>query len=100
MKEGYAGLIGASAPTFAGTPKSMKAYPVSPEPLWACGDCSASSEALRSSVYGKVLTQGSDNNFYVGTDRTGHAAAARAFRKHLQDAPEPLDEAGDGCWPT
>jgi hypothetical protein len=22
-------------------------------------------------------------------------AAARAFRKHLQDAPEPLDEAGD-----
>jgi hypothetical protein len=26
--EGYAGLIGASSPTFKGTPKSMKAYPM------------------------------------------------------------------------
>ena len=43
------------------------------EPLWACGDCSASPQALRSTVYGKVLTQGSDNNFYVGTDRTANA---------------------------
>ena len=25
MKEGYAGLIGASSPTFKGTPKTMKA---------------------------------------------------------------------------
>ena len=73
MKEGYAGLIGASSPTFKGTPKSMKAYPMSLEPLWACGDCSASPQALRSTVYGKVLTQGSDNNFYVGTDRTANA---------------------------
>ena len=47
MKEGYAGLIGASSPTFKGTPKSMKAYPMSLEPLWACGDCSASPQALR-----------------------------------------------------
>eukprot|EP01052_Picozoa_sp_SAG31_P010985 SAG31_NODE_612_length_13548_cov_171.183285_2_plen_433_part_00 len=51
----------------------MKAYPMSLEPLWACGDCSASPQALRSTVYGKVLTQGSDNNFYVGTDRTANA---------------------------
>ena len=28
MKEGYAGLIGASSPTFEGTPKTMKAYPM------------------------------------------------------------------------
>ena len=73
MKEGYAGLIGASSPTFQGTPRSMKAYPMTLEPLWACGDCSASPQALRSTVYGKVLTQSSDNNFYVGTDRTANA---------------------------
>lgn len=73
MKEGYAGIIGASSPRFNNTPKaSLKNYPMTLEPLWACGDCSASPQALRSTVYGKVLTQGSDNNFYVGTDRTAN----------------------------
>ena len=28
---------------------------------------------VRSTVYGKLLTQGSDNAFYVGTDRTANA---------------------------
>jgi len=72
MKEGYAGLIGASTPTFKGTPKTMKAYPMALEPLWACGDDASSPQALRSTVYGKALTQGTDNSFYVGTDRTAN----------------------------
>ena len=29
MKEGYAGLIGASQPVFKGTPNTLKAYPMS-----------------------------------------------------------------------
>ena len=39
-------------------------YNRSLEPLWACGDMAASPQALRSTVYGKALTQGSDNSFY------------------------------------
>ena len=42
------------------------------EPLWACGDDAGSPAALRSTVYGKALTQGTDNTFYVGTDRTAN----------------------------
>ena len=95
MKEGYAGLIGASAPKFEGTPNSMKAYPMTLEPLWACGDCAGSPQALRSTVYGKALTQSTDNNFYVGTDRTANgrnwqimAATETVSTEHV--LPQPL----------
>ena len=35
-------------------------------------DDADSPQALRSTVYGKALTQGTDNSFYVGTDRTAN----------------------------
>ena len=56
----------------------------------------ASPQALRSTVYGKALTQGSDNSFYVGTDRTANgrnwqimARLGAPAHAHLRKAERP-----------
>lgn len=73
MKEGYAGGVGGGSFQADGTPKSMRAYPMTHEPLWGmpCPGCKGSPSVFRSAVYANAINDGRvDNTFYALIHRT------------------------------